>query len=76
MHYDFFIDFNFVSQAIIFAINVLVFLRFFYKYRYSSEYRYLYTMLGVSAVVINTNYYLFKIYYKFLTGVNVPTNSS
>ncbi|CAH3189439.1 unnamed protein product [Porites lobata] len=42
----FFIDVNFVSQAIIFAINVLVFLRFFYKYRYSSEYRYLYTMLG------------------------------
>ena len=57
MHYEFFIDFNFVSQAIIFAINVLVFVRFFYKYRYSSEYRYLYTMLGVSAVVINTNYY-------------------
>ena len=76
MLYEFFIDFNFVSQAIIFVINVLVFLRFFYKYRYSSEYRYLYTMLGVSDVVINTNYYLFKISYKFLTGVNVPTNSS
>ena len=76
MLYEFFIDFNFVSQAIIFAINVLVFLRFFYKYRYSSEYRYLYTMLGVSAVLINTNYYLFKIFYKFLTGMNVPANSS
>ena len=59
-----------------FVINVLVFLRFFYKYRYSSEYRYLYTMLGVSAVVINTNYYLFKIFYKFLTGMNVLANSS
>ena len=65
MQYEFFIDFNFVSQAIIFSINVLVFLRFFYKYRYSSEYRYLYTMLGVSAVLINTIIIYLKYFINF-----------
>ena len=43
---------GFVLQAIVSTVTAVFFLRSYYKYRYCSEYHYLYAMLGVSEFIL------------------------